>query len=182
MNPSKKTVSVRALARVSLCAALMAVCAWISIPTAVPFTMQTFAVFFALLFLDGRQGLAAIGVYIALGAAGLPVFAGFQGGPGVLLGPTGGYILGFLLTGLIYGLCIPRFGKSNAAKIFVLLIGLLSCYAAGSLWYICVYAKNENAMRLGLLLSVCVIPYIIPDLIKLFLAVLLSRRLKRPEA
>ena len=86
------------LARAALFAALIAICSWISIPTAVPFTLQTFAVFLALGVLGGKLGTLSVAVYLLLGAVGLPVFAGFQGGLGALLGATGGYLAGFLLT------------------------------------------------------------------------------------
>ena len=90
------------MAYIALFAVLMAVCAWISIPFAVPFTLQTFAVFAALAILGGRRGTLSVVVYLLLGAVGLPVFAGFKGGLAALLGTTGGYILGFLLTALLY--------------------------------------------------------------------------------
>ena len=92
------------LAYVAVCAALMAVCSWISIPATVPFTLQTFAVFCSLGLLGGRRGTAAILVYLLLGALGVPVFAGFSGGIGILFGTTGGYLLGFILMGLVYWL------------------------------------------------------------------------------
>ena len=82
----------RDLARAALFAALIAICSWISIPTAVPFTLQTFAVFLALGVLGGKLGTLSVAVYLLLGAVGLPVFAGFQGGLGALLGATGGYL------------------------------------------------------------------------------------------
>ena len=84
----------RAMVYIAAFAALMAACAWISIPAAVPFTMQTFGVFLALGLLGGRRGTIAVLVYLLLGAMGLPVFAGFMGGFGVLLGTTGGYLAG----------------------------------------------------------------------------------------
>ena len=76
-------------------AALMAVCSWISIPTAIPFTLQTMAVFLAVGLLGGKRGTLAVTAYVLLGAVGAPVFANFSGGIGILLGQTGGYILGF---------------------------------------------------------------------------------------
>lgn len=94
-------MSVRNLSRVALFAALMAICSWVSIPTPVPFTLQTFAVFLAPGLLGGKMGTIAVGTYLLLGAVGLPVFAGFSGGIGTLLGATGGYLLGFLLTALV---------------------------------------------------------------------------------
>ena len=80
----------------ALTAAIIAVCAWITVPGPVPFTMQTFGVFLALRLLGGKRGSISVALYILLGAAGLPVFSGFKAGIGVLIGPTGGYILGFI--------------------------------------------------------------------------------------
>ena len=94
-------------------AVLIAICSWISIPTTVPFTMQTFAVFFVLSALGGKRGTLSILVYVLLGAIGLPVFAQFTSGVGILLGSTGGYIVGFLLMGLTYWLMIRFLGKKN---------------------------------------------------------------------
>ena len=90
------------LVYIAICAVMLAVCSWISIPTAVPFTMQTFGVFCVLLLLGGKRGTLAIVVFLLLGAIGLPVFAGFSGGMGSILGSTGGYLLGFIFIGLIY--------------------------------------------------------------------------------
>ena len=73
-------------------AALITICSWISIPTAVPFTLQTFAVFVVLLILGGERGTLSTIVYVIMGAVGIPVFSGFKGGLGVLFGKTGGYI------------------------------------------------------------------------------------------
>ena len=111
------------LAYMALGAVVIAVCSWISIPAAVPFTMQTFAVFFVLLFLGGRRGTGSILVYVLLGAVGMPVFAQFTSGLGVLLGSTGGYIAGFILTGLIYWLVTEVFGRRLWVKIAALVLG-----------------------------------------------------------
>ena len=87
---------------IALFAVLMAVCAWISIPAPVPFTLQTFAVSFTLLALGGRRGSFAILTYLLMGAVGLPVFNGFRGGLGVLLGTSEGYILGFAVMAVVF--------------------------------------------------------------------------------
>lgn len=102
------------LAYAALFAVLLMVCAWINIPLTVPFTLQTFGVFAALGTLGGRRGTLAILAYLLLGLVGLPVFSGFQGGPGVLLGTTGGYILGFLASALLYWGMTARLGDRPA--------------------------------------------------------------------
>ena len=83
----------------------------------VPFTMQTFAVFLALGLLGGRRGTYAVLVYLLLGMIGIPVFSGFRGGPGVLLGTTGGYILGFLGSALVYWLMTARLGTRTWVRV-----------------------------------------------------------------
>lgn len=89
------------LVYIAVFAVLMAVCSWISVPTAVPFTLQTFAVFMAVGVLGGRRGTMSVALYIILGAVGVPVFAGMTGGIGILTGTTGGYIVGFLFSALV---------------------------------------------------------------------------------
>ncbi|MBS1401888.1 MAG: biotin transporter BioY [Oscillospiraceae bacterium] len=167
------------LALCALFAALIAVCAWISIPATVPFTLQTFAVFAALGLLGGKRGTVAVAVYLLLGAVGLPVFAGFQGGIGALLGTTGGYLLGFLLTALIVWGFEARFGSKTAVFILAAVLGMLVCYAFGTAWYLVVYARTKGAISLTTALGWCVVPFLFPDAVKLALAVLLRGRLKR---
>lgn len=175
----KKTVSVKQLTMTALAAVLICVCSWITVPAVIPFTLQTFAVFFVLLVLGGRDGTLAILLFILLGAAGLPVFSGFRGGIGHLLGPTGGYIGGFLLTGLIYWLLSHLDTRHHAVKYIALLLGLFFCYGAGTAWFAMVYANEGKSMRLMAILSTCVFPYVIPDMIKLVMAAVIAERVKK---
>ena len=167
------------LAYMALGAVLIAVCSWISIPFTVPFTLQTFAVAFALVFLGGKRGLISIVVYILLGAVGIPVFSGFMGGIGKLLGMTGGYIVGFILMGLLYWLAEILFGKKLLVRILALAAGMLVCYAFGTLWFIIVYTRETETIGFWTALTMCVIPFLIPDGVKLALALLLGDRLKK---
>ncbi len=167
------------LAYVAVCAALMAVCSWISIPATVPFTLQTFAVFCSLGLLGGRRGTAAILVYLLLGALGVPVFAGFSGGIGILFGTTGGYLLGFILMGLVYWLGERLSMDSRNIRIISMIVGLLLCYAFGTAWFMFVYARQTGAIALGTALAWCVVPFLLPDLVKMALALLLSGRLRK---
>ncbi len=165
------------LCYMALMAVLIAVCSWISIQTVVPFTLQTFAVFCALELLGGARGTIAVAVYLLLGAVGVPVFAGFTGGLGILLGSTGGYLLGFLLTGLVYWL-FERLGRSLWLRVAALLLGLALCYAFGTLWFIEVYSRANGPLSVMTALSWCVLPFLLPDGLKLALALLLSARVK----
>ena len=130
--------------------------------------MQTFAVMLALFTLGGKWGTASICVYLLLGGVGLPVFSGFQGGLGALLGVTGGYLWGFLFSGLTYWL-LERFGKLPA-----MIAAMAVCYLCGSIWFH-IYAGGG----IGLILQRCVVPFLIPDGLKILLAHSLSRRLRR---
>lgn len=161
----------------ALGAVLITICSWISIPTAVPFTMQTFAIFFVLSALGARRGTISILVYVLLGVVGIPVFAQFSSGIGVLLGNTGGYIIGFIFIGLVYWLALRLFGKKLWVEILGMVIGLAVCYAFGTAWFMFVYSKANGAVGLATVLAWCVIPFIIPDLIKLGLALMIARRL-----
>ena len=165
------------LAYTALFAALMMVCAWITVPLTVPFTLQTFGVFAALGTLGGRRGTYAVAAYLLLGLAGLPVFSGFRGGPGVLLGTTGGYILGFLALALLYWAVTARLGQRPVVMAAAMVLGLVVCYAFGTAWFLVAYARAAGPIGLWAALGMCVFPFVVPDLVKLALAWMLSRRL-----
>ncbi|MGN0376149.1 MAG: biotin transporter BioY [Suilimivivens sp.] len=164
---------------IAVFAVLMAICSWISIPMTVPFTLQTFAVFLAVGVLGGKRGSMAVLIYILLGAVGIPVFAGFQGGIGVILGNTGGYIIGFIFSALVMWAMERLLGKKTWVLALSMVLGLIVCYAIGTVWFMVVYAKNSGAVGLATVLGWCVIPFIIPDLVKIVLALLLSKRLAK---
>lgn len=179
METKRKGFQTKDLVYVALCAVLMAVCSWVNIPSAIPFTLQTFAVFCTLGLIGGKRGTASILVYLLLGALGLPVFAGFSGGVGILFGITGGYLLGFILMGLVYWLG-ERLGKGKrVVEIGSMVLGLALCYAFGTAWFMFVYARQSGAVTLATALAWCVIPFIVPDLVKMALAVLLSQKLRK---
>lgn len=160
-------------------AAVLAVCSWIQIPAAVPFTLQTFAVFAALGLLGGKRGTITICVYLLLGAIGVPVFAGFKGGVGALFGATGGYLLGFLLSGLFVWFAEKRFGDSLPVFIAAMIVGLLLCYAFGTAWFVVVYTRANGAISFGKALAMCVLPFLPFDAIKLALAAVIREALRR---
>ena len=129
--------------------------------------------------LGGKRGTVSILVYILLGAVGLPVFSGFRGGIGILFGTTGGYIIGFIFVGLIYWGAEKLFGTKLPVRIAAMVLGLAVCYAFGTAWFMLVYTRSSGAIALATALGWCVIPFIVPDLIKMGLAVLLSERLRK---
>ena len=177
MTTSHSRLRTLDLAYIALFAVLIAISAWISIPFPVPFTLQTFAVFLALMTLGGKRGFYAVLVYLLLGAAGLPVFSGFQGGFGVLMGATGGYLTGFLASAFFYRI-ITNKRESPVQTKLAAVAGLLICYSIGTLWFSAGYASGSVTGVYSALL-LCVVPYVIPDLIKLALAFALSCRLRQ---
>lgn len=171
-------MKVRNIALCALFAALMALCAWICIPMGdVAITMQTFALFLTLGVLGGKRGTIAVSIYLLLGIVGLPVFSGFQGGLGTLLGATGGYIAGFLSTALIYWLVTSLARDRYLFRLLGMVLGLFACYLLGSLWFRFGYLP-EGLLGFGAVLLKCVVPYLLPDAAKLITAWLLSRRLR----
>lgn len=168
------------LVYIAVFAALMAICSWIAIPTPwdISFTLQTMGVFLAVGILGGKRGTIAVLVYILLGAIGVPVFAGFQGGMGALLGTTGGYIVGFLFSALLMWALEKLVGTKLPMMAAAMVLGLIVCYAFGTVWFMQVYTQANGPVSLGTVLGWCVIPYVIPDLVKIAVALLLTGRLR----
>ena len=145
---------------IAVFAVIMAICSWISIPTAVPFTLQTFGVFVAVGVLGGKRGTLSILVFI-------------------LAGTTGGYIIGFLFSALVMWAMEKLPGKKSVMQIVSMIVGLIVCYAFGTAWFMIVYSRANGAVGLATVLGWCVIPFIIPDIIKIVLAYGLSRKLRK---
>ena len=165
------------LVYVSIFVVLIAVCSWISIPLTVPVTLQTFGVFIAVGLLGGKRGTLAVLVYILMGAIGIPVFSGFTGGIGILAGTTGGYIVGFLFSALLMWGMEKLFGKDTKVLAGSMILGLAVCYAVGTLWFMAGYAASSGAVGIFTVLGWCVFPFIIPDIAKIALALILTKRL-----
>ena len=171
-------MKVKSMALCGLFTAVLAICAWISIPVGDSvITLQTFGIFLTLGLLGGKRGTITLLVYLLLGAVGAPVFSGFRGGLGALLGTTGGYIFGFMLTSLAYWL-IVSFKDTPVARLLAMVVGLLLCYSCGSYWYMTRYLSADS-LTFGLVLLKCVIPFLLPDAVKLTLAWILTGKLKR---
>lgn len=166
----------RVLCTVPLMTAITVICSWITIPFAIPFTLQTLAIYLSMLLL-GKSAFISILLYIALGAVGLPVFSSFGGGIGVLLGPTGGFIFGFLAVSLVYSAVVYLLRKRRFHGIIGCILGTAVLYLCGTLWYCFVYGGISGYGVLDAL-KLCVLPFIIPDAVKLVLAALIARRLR----
>lgn len=179
MNKQNSVLSIREMTYIAMGAVIIAVCSWISIPATVPFTLQTFAVCLVTAVFGLKMGVWTVVVYILLGAVGIPVFSGFRGGLGALLGTTGGYIVGFIFTAIIVGLAVKKFGRKPLVLVVSMVIGILVCYTFGTAWFMVVYAQKTGPIGIMTALGWCVFPYLIPDGIKIAVAVLLTGRLSR---
>lgn len=147
--------------------ALLAVLSQISIPlpSGVPVTLQTFAVALCGFILGPALGMVSVAVYLALGAAGLPIFAGFSGGIGSFAGMTGGYLWGFLFMAFLCGLG-SKVGKRAAAAALGL-AGLALCHLCGSAQFAAVASVSPWTAFLT-----ASAPYLIKDVVSVVLAYL----------
>ena len=188
-KPNRKNRSAAYdLTVIAISAALITICSWLSIQIGpVPVTLQTLAILAVLLTMGGRRGTLAIVVYLALGLVGVPVFSGFKGGPAAFAGPTGGFLLGFIAAALVYWLLeklfFARLMTTKKRRFVFGIVGSvifeLVTYAFGVIWFMTVYAAQTGPVGLGTVLSWCVIPFIIPDLIKIAAASVIGSRAGR---
>lgn len=165
--------NIKKMVFASLFSALIAISAYIKIPLPlVPMTLQIFFILLAGSILGSKWGTLSIIVYLLLGIIGLPVFAGGASGLGVLLGPTGGYLIGFVFATFIIGTLSQKYGTSNILKnIVFMLIGLIVIYLIGIFFLMSVaHISIEKAIVLG------IIPFILVDFIKLILAAIIASR------
>ena len=164
-----KHAKLQMLTKTALMVAVISVLAQVAIPfSAVPRTRQTFAIAFCGYYLGGKHGTLTILIYLLMGAIGLPVFAAF-GATATLLGPTGGFLIGFLPLSLLCGI---SHGKTT--NLLTSAAGLLLCHALGVLWY--TFVMETAPLSAFLLVSA---PYLIKDAISLFLAKILANRLQK---
>ena len=172
----KNTSRAQSIVRIALTIAIMAVSAWISIPIGpVPFTLQCFAVAFAICVLPAKECLASVGGYLVLGAFGVPVFSSMRGGISILAGVTGGFLWGYFI-GALAGLAIlAAFKKMGKDRTFVACLCacvayLLCTYFCGTVQFMGVAGASVQAA-----LAACVIPFVPVDIAKLVAASLVAR-------
>lgn len=165
MSEKRKFFAVGNMVFVALFAALICVAAPFSIQVGpIPITLATFAVMLSGALLGGKRGMVAVCVYILIGAVGLPVFSGFKGGLGVLGGPTGGYIIGYIPLALITGIFANMNTKFNRAVVSVIgmIIGTVALYTFGTVWFM-IISKSSLANALAL----CALPFLPGDAVKI---------------
>ena len=169
-----KNNRTRALCFTALGGAFLCLCGVLSIPLPpIAISLQNLGVYTVGGLLGPVWGAVAVLLYLTLGALGLPVFSGFGGGVAVLAGPSGGFLLAFLLAAPLVG--VAARAKGRAPLVCALVLATLLTYAVGSVWYACLYAKDA---AFGAVLGATVLPFLVPDAVKAALAYLLIRRLQ----
>ena len=158
------------LAMVAVMAAVMAVVSPFTLPIGpVPITLANLVVYLSVYILGWKKSCIATLVYILLGAVGMPVFSGFAGGLGKLVGPTGGYIIGYLPQAIITGLFILKFPKNRWMQLLGMVIAGIVLYAFGTAWFCALTGKGLVAA-----LGLCVIPFLPGDFAKAVIAMVVG--------
>ena len=170
---------IKNLVLIPLFSIIISVCAWICIPSVIPFTLQTFGVFFTLLYLGGKRGTISVSLYIALGAIGFPFFSGGTGGFGILFGATGGFIFGMLLIAVVFWLFEKYARNIKNRETTSLLVGLLFCYFFGVLQFYAFWSAEGDSVTLLQIFTIYIIPYLLPDLLKIYLAIYFDKKIKK---
>lgn len=170
------SLKIRRMVLCALFTALTAVCSQIAVPTpwGVPVNLALFAVYMAGTMLGAAWGTASMVVFAALAAIGVPVLAGFNGGPSAIFGKTGGYVLGYLLAALVTGLLAKHWGRRFWQLCVAMVLGCAACYALGTLWFV-----QLTGVDLAAALGMCVVPYLPGDVVKILLAALLTIQLDK---
>ena len=169
-NGSPKT---KKLVYTALMAGLLCICSPITVTIgAIPLSLSSFAVYICAVLLGTCMGSVAVGVFVSLGAVGLPVFSGFVGGFSVIAGPTGGYIIGYIPCTFIVAYTVRAFGKKNWAYPLGMMLGTAVLYTIGTLWYSFVTSADPFTA-----LCVCVLPFVLGDALKIAVASFICNRL-----
>ena len=169
----------RNLVSAALVTALMAASGWISLPLGtVPITLQVFVVFLAALLLPWTWAGASLGVYLLLGTIGVPVFASGTAGLGIVLGPTGGYLMGFAIAATVAALLRQAFERAGARQLFA---DIAACAIAIAIIYTLGAAQLMVVAHMGALpaLLAGVVPFVVPDAIKAAVGVSVATAVRR---
>lgn len=162
---------------------LLVISSWFTIPFVIPFTLQTLVIFILILVLDLKKSLLILLIYCLLGIIGIPVFSSFQSGLGVFLGPTGGFLIGFVPMIIVSNILLNIISnkkngnldnKTNFFMSFLaLFIGLLCCYTIATIWYGLVYDTTTSSLNI---IIAIILPFILPDIIKIIIAIIIAKK------
>ena len=174
---TKASVSTRYLVSTALMTAVLCILAPMSIPipvSPVPISLTNLVLYFGLFLLPWKQMFLSYVVYMLLGICGLPVFSGFSGGVGKLLGPTGGYLIGFIFLAAISGFFVEKFPAKIYMHVIGMILGMAVCYAFGTAWL-----AGQLGMSFVAGLGVGVIPYLPGDTAKIIIAIIAGPQIRK---
>ena len=167
-------ISAKKLCLSGLFTAIIVICSWITIPSAVPFTLQIFAIVLSCYVL-GFYAFLSYFCYLLLGIIGVPVFSGFNFGISVIIGPTGGFLLGFIFTILI-SVIGRKLAQNQIVLFFITIIGLVACYIFGTIWYVFIYLKEDFTFIINAI-KISILPFVLFDIVKIILAQFISQKI-----
>lgn len=176
-NSTKNFFEIKNLTLIALMAAVICVLGPLSIPlpfSPVPISLTNLAVYFTIYVLRTKRAAVSYLLYLLIGLVGVPVFSAFTGGPGKLLGPTGGYLIGFLFMSIISGLFIDKWEKNLALCILGMILGTAVCYLFGTLWL-----GYQAGLTFEKALAAGVIPFIPGDLAKILISALIGPQIRK---
>mgnify|MGYP003461477741 CR=1 FL=1 len=169
--------NLRQLALVGVLAAVLCILGPMVLPlpfSPIPLSLATLAIYFASYILGARRGVICCGIYLLMGLAGIPVFSGFSGGIGKVLGPTGGYLIGYLFMALICGLFVDKWSGKTFIHFIGFLLGTAVCYLFGTAWL-----SMQSGLTLGAALAVGVLPFLPGDLVKVIVGITIGKQVRK---
>lgn len=171
----EKKLTTYQIAVTALMAAVMCVLGPLTVPIgAVPISLANFVICLTAWLLGPKFGTLSVAVYLCIGLIGVPVFSGYGAGLAKLAGPTGGYLVGYLLLALIGGLFIEKSNGNPVVSGIGLVLGDAACYVLGTAWFV-----FQMQCELGYALSVCVYPFIALDLAKIVVSCVVGALLRK---
>ena len=179
---NNKSEKIKDVVNIGISVCLLIISSWIQIPLTIPITLQILSIFVISGIFSFKQSFVSVIIYIVLGIIGLPVFSMFNNGIGVIVGYNGGFIVSFILIPIIVNIFNYK-TKDNYKLLFVsFIVSLLMVYILGSIWFMKVYLMNTGTISYINVLAIAVIPFIIPDIIKIVIALIIIRKIKTDKS
>lgn len=173
---NSEKISTYQMVLIGLMAAITCILAPMSIqlPGGIPISLTNFVIYITAFLLGCKKGTISYCIYLLIGMVGLPVFSGFTGGLGKLVGPTGGYLIGFIVIAIMSGYFIETFPGKIYLYVIGMVLGTGIDYLLGTIWFM-----MQTKMALGAALSACVFPFLVGDAIKIIVATIIGPILRK---